>query len=546
MFSKINSKISSKAIFYFSLIFIINVILGIYLYSIIKQQTLANAIVDMAGKNRMFSQRIQGMLIVLNISESEEVYKKAKTEITNLLQKHDVALTKLKNGGTAPGNEELVFPEAEGELKDSVEKVIAFFETFKGKVNFILKQDVFHKKLLVKEATLDLNTQTDSTEIKYNMVIEDLRKSFFAGVLLKKNQNLVDLVVKEYTTSTNTNIFLAIIFLTSLILIVVCGFIITNSLKPVADITNNINTLSEGKIATELSLTNKNEIGQIASSLNKLIKEFNNISIFAQEVGESRFDKAPELFNNKGDLALALNKLKNDLQLNKQLEEQRNWINEGAVKIGELLANANSSKTVNDFYNDLLNFVLRYTGAYVGTIYTLVDDEKKPFLQLKASSDLGESKKIKLDVGEGLLGNVIITKEHVYVNNLPTNFYKVESGIGEKVPTDLLIVPFKFNDSVNGAIEILSFTKLPQYKVDFILKIAESIFIAVDSFNRTSKTNDMLIQLQQQAEEMKAQEEELRQNMEEMQVIQEETEKKTEIYLSQIEELSEEIKKLKN
>ena len=82
-------------------------------------------------------------------------------------------------------------------------------------------------------------------------------------------------------------------------------------------------------------------------------------------------------------------------------------------------------------------------------------------------------------------------------------------------------------DELNeGAIELLSFTQLPDYKIHFVQKVLELLASVVSNWRSSKKINDFLVIAEQQQEELKTQEEELRQTIEEMQATKEEAERK--------------------
>jgi PAS domain S-box-containing protein len=110
----------------------------------------------------------------------------------------------------------------------------------------------------------------------------------------------------------------------------------------------------------------------------------------------------------------------------------------------------------------------------------------------------------------------------VYLKEVPENFVRITSGLGEALPRNILIVPLKLEEQVFGLIEIASFKMIEDFEIEFVEKLGESIASTISTVRNSERTNKLLQETQLQAEQMRAQEEEVRQNMEELSATQEE------------------------
>src|SRR5690606_2941256 len=127
----------------------------------------------------------------------------------------------------------------------------------------------------------------------------------------------------------------------------------------------------------------------------------------------------------------------------------------------------------------------------------------------------------RVEIGEGLVGQVTLEKMTMYMTDIPEDFVKITSGLGEALPRNLLIVPLKIEDQIYGVVELASFRILEDYKIEFVEKLAESIASTIADVKSNERTQFLLRDHQAQAEEMRAQEEEMRQNLEELTSTQE-------------------------
>src|SRR5699024_3236907 len=109
----------------------------------------------------------------------------------------------------------------------------------------------------------------------------------------------------------------------------------------------------------------------------------------------------------------------------------------------------------------------------------LINDENPEdvFIELITCYAYNRKKYInrKIALGEGLIGQVILEKETTYMTEIPEQYIKITSGLGEALPRNLLVVPLKIEDKVLGAIELASFKRLPDYRIQFVEKLGESI-----------------------------------------------------------------------
>jgi preprotein translocase subunit YajC/vacuolar-type H+-ATPase subunit H len=229
----------------------------------------------------------------------------------------------------------------------------------------------------------------------------------------------------------------------------------------------------------------------------------------------------------------------------KREDMQRNWTNEGLNFMGEILRMETDIQVLT---NRILSELIKYVNANQGAIFILNDTESTPYLELKAMYAYNRKKYQtgRVEIGEGLAGQVVLEKETIYLTEVPDTYVKITSGLGMANPNCILIVPMNVNDRVQGVIEIASFEKLEPYKVNFIEKLAEQMASAVVSARTNEKTKQLLEASQEQAEEMRAQEEEMRQNMEELAATQEEMFRKEQEYVTRIQELEESLHRLQS
>lgn len=204
------------------------------------------------------------------------------------------------------------------------------------------------------------------------------------------------------------------------------------------------------------------------------------------------------------------------------IEKQRNWVNEGLAKFIQILRSGNNDKK--HLADSILRNLVDYLKANQGALLALNDENPEDlFLEMEACYAYDRKKFIqkRIELGEGPAGQSVLEKSTIYLTDIPDNFVKITSGLGEALPRNLLIVPLKLDEEVFGIIELASFQIFQPYEIEFVERLSESIAAAVAAVKGTERTTTLLRETQLQAEQLKAQEEEVRQNLEELSATQE-------------------------
>ncbi|HJZ39094.1 MAG TPA: GAF domain-containing protein [Bacteroidales bacterium] len=352
------------------------------------------------------------------------------------------------------------------------------------------------------------------------------------------------------------NRFQSWIFIMGLILVtgaIVIGIITINSLaKPVNHTKNVLLSMGKGVLPKEKLTEGSDELGQMSQALNMLVKGLTNIFGFSVEIGKGNFDTRFEPLSDEDVLGHSLLDMRNELKKaaedekrRKQEDEQRNWAAQGVAKFSDILRKSTSE--LDELSYDIISNLVKYTNSNQGGIYIVNDNDRDNiFIEMKASYAYDRRKFItkRIEIGEGLVGRCYQEKEKIYLTEIPHDYIKITSGLGEDNPRALLIVPLIYNDVIYGLVEIASFIEYPDYVVEFIERIGESIAATISSSKAHIQTALLLEQSQQQAEEMSSQEEEMRQNMEELRATQEQSARREEELQREVNELRKRLKEI--
>ena len=372
--------------------------------------------------------------------------------------------------------------------------------------------------------------------------------------LRKEQESIVEIARADMVKTFDS--FKTRIFIMGLILVIgaiVIGVFTINSLAiPINRTKNILLSMSKGILPKDKLPEGSDEVGQMSKALNLLIKGLTNIFGFSMEIGKGNFNSHFTPLSDEDILGHSLVEMRNELkkaseedQKRKEEDDQRNWASQGLAKFSDILRK--SSNDLEEFSYEIISQLVKYTNSNQGGMYIVNDNDKKDiFIEMKACYAFDRRKYLQkqIRVGEGLVGRCYQEKEKIYLTEIPNDYIKITSGLGDDNPRALLIVPLIYNDVLYGLVELASFSKFPEYVIEFIERVGESIAATISSVKSNIQTTYLLEQSQQQAEEMSAQEEEMRQNMEELRATQEQSARREEELHREVEELRKRLKEL--
>ncbi|MCZ1018386.1 HAMP domain-containing protein [Streptomyces noursei] len=130
--------------------------------------------------------------------------------------------------------------------------------------------------------------------------------------------------------------------------------------------------------------------------------------------------------------------------------------------------------------------------------------------------------------GETLIGTAAEEGRTILVENVPSGYLKIASGLGEAPPANIIVLPVLFEDKVLGVIELASFQPFTQIQKDFLSQIAEMIATSVNTISVNTKTEVLLGQSQELTEQLRERSAELESRQKALELSNSELEEKAE------------------
>lgn len=307
-----------------------------------------------------------------------------------------------------------------------------------------------------------------------------------------------------------------------IVLTVVYSGVITKAIK---ELRKAMKDLSDGIFPPKLLVKSSEEIGQTKAAFNQLLDRMKAAQSFSEDLGKGNINASYNSLFTDDILARSLISMQRQLVTSHNEQVIINWNNVGAAQLNDLLKAENEEITA--LGDKIIKLLVNYLGANQGALYMVKQNELTHYAERVATFAYEKKKYVdqRIDAGQGLIGQCLLERSTIILTDIPVDYVKITSGLGEALPNYVIIIPLAIRSKLEGIIEIASFQKLKKYQVDFLEKIAENIASIVSNKNTNLETSRLLNEARERAEQLTSQEEEIRQNAEEMEAIQEQLER---------------------
>lgn len=205
-----------------------------------------------------------------------------------------------------------------------------------------------------------------------------------------------------------------------------------------------------------------------------------------------------------------------DGALNRELAQNERLMQEAWLRDGqkELADQTRGEQTVEESAQVVLKAVAQRLDAQLGALYLL--SEQGVLERAATFAYPADDQKAKLRFGEGLVGQAAADKKIRLLSEVPEDYVRVSSGLGETLPRNLVLAPLLAEGRTQGVLELAFMRPIEPRVTGFLGEIAEMTGMVLRSATYRRRLQDYLHESQQQNEELQAQQEELRAANEEL------------------------------
>jgi signal transduction histidine kinase/DNA-binding response OmpR family regulator/HAMP domain-containing protein len=207
---------------------------------------------------------------------------------------------------------------------------------------------------------------------------------------------------------------------------------------------------------------------------------------------------------------------------------EQDWLKTNLARFSRMLQGERDLATVSRL---IMSELAPLVNAQYGVFYISAREEDDTYLELASSygAEAAGAVKQRLELREGLVGQAAADKRPLLLQDVPSDFVKISSGLGHAKPTNVIILPALFEDDVKAVIELASLSTFSDTHQSFLDQLMESIGIVLNTIAATMRTEGLLKQSQLLTAELQSRQAELTTKQEELHATNEELQEKAQL-----------------
>ncbi|HEX2692798.1 MAG TPA: HAMP domain-containing protein [Gemmatimonadaceae bacterium] len=267
-----------------------------------------------------------------------------------------------------------------------------------------------------------------------------------------------------------------------------------------------------GAAGTWRALTDN--VNAMANSLTVQVRAIADVAT-AVTRGDLSRQIAVEAQGELDELKNNLNQMIANLKSTTEKNNEQDWLKTNLAKFSRMMQGQKDLEAVSKL---IMSELTPLVSAHHGAFYIMEEENNTPVLKLVASYAYKERKHVgnRFYLGEGLVGQAALEKKPILLTNVPDDYIRITSGLGEAPPRNILVLPVLFEGQVKAVIELASFLPFSQIHQLFLDQLAETVGVVINMISANMRTAELLEQSQSLTLELQSQSEELRKQQEEL------------------------------
>ncbi|MEV6738345.1 HAMP domain-containing protein [Streptomyces sp. NPDC051104] len=272
-------------------------------------------------------------------------------------------------------------------------------------------------------------------------------------------------------------------------------------------------------------------VNELAGNLTRQVRAIAEVASAVAE-GDLTRSITVEASGEVAELKDNINTMVESLRETTRANQEQDWLKTNLARISGLMQGHRELPVVAELIMDELTPLV---SAQYGAFYLAEDTERGPELRLVGSYGYpdDEERTARIPFGRSLVGQAARGRRPISVEDLPPGYVTISSGLGQAVPSALVVLPVVVEDQVLGVIELASVTRFTQIHQDFLAQLMPTIGVNLNTIVANARTDELLEESQRLTAELQSRSEELQVQQEELQRSNAELEEKASLLASQ-------------
>ena len=257
-------------------------------------------------------------------------------------------------------------------------------------------------------------------------------------------------------------------------------------------------------------------VNQLAANLTNQVRAIAEVATAVIE-GDLTRQVSIEASGEVAVLKDKLNEMIRNLRETTSENIEQDWLKTNLERFTRMLQGHRDLETVSSM---ILSELAPLVSAQHGVFYSMSTptNGSEPILELRAGYGFEERKRLSttFKVGEGLVGQCAKEKKRILLTDVPADYVRISSGLGDATPMSIIVLPVLYEGSVRAVVELASFSPFSLIHQAFLDQLPERIGLVLNTIEADTVTENLLLQSQSQAQELLSQQEELRESNEDL------------------------------
>jgi HAMP domain-containing protein/CheY-like chemotaxis protein/signal transduction histidine kinase len=248
-------------------------------------------------------------------------------------------------------------------------------------------------------------------------------------------------------------------------------------------------------------------VNQLAANLTTQVRAIAEVAT-AVTKGDLTRSIAVEAQGEVAELKDNINEMIRNLRDTTRKNMEQDWLKTNLAKFSRMLQGQRDLAAVSQL---ILSDLAPLVTAHHGVFYVVDAGGDEPTLKLLASYAYKDRKHVASEfrLGEGLVGQCALERSMLLVNQVPSDYIQISSGLGEAPPRNIVVLPVLFEGEIKAVLELATLDQFDEIRLTFLEQLAESIGIVLNTIAANMRTEELLKQSQALTEGLQQQQEAL-------------------------------------